>query len=146
MLFLPPIWASLMAGWVKNLPAMQETQEMQVWCPSHQDPLEKEMATHSNILAWRIPWTEEPGESHGQRSLVGYSPWGNKKSDMTEQLSIHACMHYLLLAQNFDVPCFLSCPLRCQASWITFLSNSPCFIYFGVQGFITVCMAISITL
>ena len=43
---------------VKNLPAMQE-----MWVPSlgWKDPLEKEMATHSSILAWRIPWTEEPG-------------------------------------------------------------------------------------
>ena len=43
---------------VKNLPAMQET-----WVQSlgQEDPLEKEIATHSSILAWRIPWTEEPG-------------------------------------------------------------------------------------
>ena len=40
-----------------------------------EDPLEKGMATHSSILAWRIPWTEEPGS---------YSPWGCKESDMTE--------------------------------------------------------------
>ena len=57
--------ASLMAQTVKNLPAMQETQVRSLhW----EDPLEKEMATHSNILAWRIPWTEEPG---------GYSPWNS---------------------------------------------------------------------
>jgi len=43
---------------VKNLPAIQETQlRLLGW----EDPLEKGMATHSNILAWRIPWTEEPG-------------------------------------------------------------------------------------
>ena len=43
-----------------------------------EDRLEKGMATHSSILAWRIPWTVFlPGESHGQRSLVGYSPWGH---------------------------------------------------------------------
>ena len=50
-------WASLMAQMVKNLPAMQET-----WVQSlgWEDPLEKGMATHSSILAWRIPWTEEP--------------------------------------------------------------------------------------
>ena len=43
---------------VKNLPAMQETQVQSLdW----EDPLEKEMATHSSILAWRIPWREEPG-------------------------------------------------------------------------------------
>ena len=40
-----------------------------------EDPLEKGMATHSSILAW---------ESHGQRSLAGYSPWGHKESDTTE--------------------------------------------------------------
>ena len=43
---------------VKNLPAMQETQ---VQYRGQEDPLEKGMATHSHILAWRIPWTEEPG-------------------------------------------------------------------------------------
>ena len=50
-----------MAQWVKNLPAIQEIQEM--WVPSldQEDPLEKEVATHSSILAWRIPWTEESG-------------------------------------------------------------------------------------
>ena len=43
---------------VKNPPAMQETQ---VYVPGQEDPLEKEMATHSNILVWQIPWTEESG-------------------------------------------------------------------------------------
>ena len=59
---------------VKNLPAMQET-----WVQS---------------LGWEDPWRRAwqstpvllPGESHGQRSLVGYSPWGSKESDTTEQL------------------------------------------------------------
>ena len=47
-----------MAQWIKNLPAMQET-----WVQSLglEDPLEKEMATHSSTLAWKIPWMEEPG-------------------------------------------------------------------------------------
>ena len=48
-----------MAQLVKNPPAMQETQ---VCSLGGEDPLEKEMATHSSILAWRIPWTEQPGE------------------------------------------------------------------------------------
>ena len=48
-----------MAQWVKNLPAMQE---MQVRSLSQEDPLEEGMATHSSILAWRIPWAEEPVE------------------------------------------------------------------------------------
>ena len=51
-----------MAQWVKNLPAVQETQEMWVWSLGQDDPLEKEMTTHSSILAWEVPWTEEPGE------------------------------------------------------------------------------------
>ena len=49
------------AQWVKNPPAMQETWEMQVRSLGQEEPLEKAMATHSSILAWRIPWTEEPG-------------------------------------------------------------------------------------
>ena len=51
-------WASLVSQLVKTLPAMQET-----WVQSlgWKDPLEKGMATHSRILAWEIPWTEEPG-------------------------------------------------------------------------------------
>ena len=52
---------SAMAQQVKNLPAMQETQETLVRFLSREDPLEKEMATHSSILACEIPWTEEPG-------------------------------------------------------------------------------------
>ena len=52
------VWASLVAQLVKSPPAMRET-----WVQSlgWEDPLEKEMATHSSILAWKIPWTEEPG-------------------------------------------------------------------------------------
>ena len=60
-----------MAQRVKHLPVMQETQVRSL---GQEDPLEKEMATHSSILAWRIPWTEEPG---------GLCPWGHKESDTT---------------------------------------------------------------
>ena len=49
-----------MAHLVKNLPAMQETQEMWVQSLGWEDPLEKGMATHSSVLAWEIPWTDEP--------------------------------------------------------------------------------------
>ena len=55
---------------VKCLPTMQETQVQSL----DREDLEKEMATHSSILAWKIPWMEEPGR---------YSPWGCKESDMT---------------------------------------------------------------
>ena len=61
-----------MAQRLKRLPGMRET-----WVQSldREDPLEKEMATHSSTLAWRIPWI-----------LVGYSPQGRKESDTTERL------------------------------------------------------------
>ena len=57
---------------VKNLPAMQKTQVRSL---GQEDPLEMGMATHSSILAYRIPWTE---------SLVGYCLWGRKELDTTE--------------------------------------------------------------
>ena len=57
---------------VKNLPAMQETGVQSL---SQEDPLEKEIAAHSSILAWRIPWTEEPG---------GLQFMGSKESDTAE--------------------------------------------------------------
>ena len=61
-----------MAQMVKNLPVIQETQVRPL---GREDPLEKGMAVHSSIPAWRIPGAEE---------LVGYSPWGCKESYMTE--------------------------------------------------------------
>ena len=61
---------------VKSLPSLWET-----WVQSlgQEDPLGKEMATHSSILVWTIPWTEEPGRLQS---------WGLKESDMTEQLTL----------------------------------------------------------
>ena len=53
--------ASPKAQRVKNLPSVQKMWETQVWSLGQEDPLEEEMATHSRILAWEIPWTEEPG-------------------------------------------------------------------------------------
>ena len=65
-----------MAQTAKNLPPIQETQVQSLgW----EDPLEKEMATHSSILAWSIPWTEEPG---------GLQSTGCQESDMTERLHL----------------------------------------------------------
>ena len=75
-------YASLVAQMVKHMPAMQKTW---VQSPGWEYPLEKDMATHQSILAWRIPWTEEPGRLH---------PWGHKEWDTTEQLSAH--IHFLM--------------------------------------------------
>ena len=66
--------ASLVAQMVKNLPAMQEAW---VWSLGQEGPLEKGIATHSSILGWRTPWTEEPA-----------SPRGRRESDATEQLTL----------------------------------------------------------
>ena len=75
ILILQKKGASLVAQMVKNPPAMQE-----IWVQSlgWEDPLEKGMATHSNILAWRIPWTGD---------LAGCSPWSHKEVGTTEQLT-----------------------------------------------------------
>ena len=63
---------SLVAQMAKKLPAVSETGVQSLgW----EDPLEKEMATHSSILAWEIPWTEKPG---------GLQSWGHKEWDTTE--------------------------------------------------------------
>ena len=64
-------WASLVAQSVKKLPAVQETQVRSL---GQEDPLEKEMATDPSILAWRTPWTEEPG---------GLQSVGSQESDTT---------------------------------------------------------------
>ena len=65
------IWASLVVQLVKNLPVMQETQ---VQFLGQENPLEKEMTTHSSILTWEIPWTEEPGRLQSMRlQRVGHN-------------------------------------------------------------------------
>ena len=77
-LFDSNVRASLVAQTGKNLPAMQETRVQSL---GRKDPLKTGMATHSSILAWRIPWTEEPCGCH--------SPWGHQESDMTELLTLY---------------------------------------------------------
>ena len=67
------MWTSLVAQMVKNVPAMQETQPGLTL--GREDPLEKAMAIHSSILAWRIPWTKELG---------GLQSMGSQESDTTE--------------------------------------------------------------
>ena len=80
-----------MAQRLKHLPAMWET-----WVQSlgREDPLEKEMATHSSVLAWRIPWTEELG---------GLQSTGRKESDMTERLHFHFHFHVFIYLSQFCI-------------------------------------------
>ena len=74
------MWQSLVAQMVKNLPAMRETW---VWSLGWEDPLEEGMATHSSILAWRIPWAEEPGGLQSMGSQIVQHDW------MTNTLPFH---------------------------------------------------------
>ena len=78
------IWvASLVAQLVKNLPAVQETW---IWSLGWEDPLENEMATHSSILAWKIPWTEEPGRLQSMGSQrVGHDWASNLNLDTVHE-------------------------------------------------------------
>ena len=75
---------------LKRLPAMWET-----WVQSlgQEDPLEKEMVTHSSILAWRIPWMEELG---------GLQSMGRKESDTTERLHFH----FIKIVKFLDILCY----------------------------------------
>ena len=91
--FLPPSLlfpsALLMAHQVKNLPTMQETQEMWVRSLGQEGLLENEMETHSSILAWKIPRTEEPGGGTIQRVSKNWT-----------QLSLQVCLCCLFLRHS----------------------------------------------
>ena len=86
MSFIYSCWASLVAQTVKNLPA--NAGDLDSISGSGRDPQEKEIATHSSILAWRIPWTEELGRLWSM---------GHKESDTTERLSTHTDTHIFLV-------------------------------------------------
>ena len=105
------------AQMVKNLPALWETQVQSL---GQEDPLEKGMATHSNILAWRIPWTEEPG---GLQSM-GSQRVGKYGATNTNQ-HLHVCPKlyrsdlFFLITLPFPsrVPCFISVLPHGKSAW-----------------------------
>ena len=76
--------ASQVAQWVKNLSAMLETQETRVQSLGWEEPLEREMATRSCILVWKIPWTEEPG---------GLQFIGSQSRTQLKRLRAHAWLY-----------------------------------------------------
>ena len=86
-------WISLVTQMAKHLPAMQETQ---VQLLGQADPLEKEMATHSSTLAWKIPWMEEPGRLQSMGSL-----WVGRDGTTSLILGLVNCVIYI------NVICFL---------------------------------------
>ena len=107
-----PVWVVPRGSVVKNLPAMQE---MQVWSLGQEDLLEEEMGTHSSTLAWRIPWTKEPGRLQSMESQIVGHDW----SDSTHTVSnIISCFQFfkgyfsnlnLLEKWCFFPPMFLVC-------------------------------------
>ena len=90
-------WASLVTQMVKTLPAMQETW---FWSLDWEDPLEKGTATHSSILAWRIPWTEEPGRLQSMGSQRAGHDWATFTS-------FHNLEVNLLFAQSSQFGCYV---------------------------------------
>ena len=98
----------MVAQMVKRLPSMWETRVQKFL--GREDVLEKQMAIHSSILAWKIPWTEEP---------VGYSPWGHKESDTTERLHFHfGDSEVKNTSESFTVSC-IDRILYTSATWET---------------------------
>ena len=89
-----------MAQMVEHLPVMRETWVQYL---GREDPLEKEMATHSSIHEVFMP-----GKSHGLRSLVGYCPWGRKESDTTERLHFYFLLS--CIREGNGNPLQYSCP------------------------------------
>ena len=94
----------IMAEQIKNPPAMQETQEMQVWSLGQKDPVEEEMATHSSIFAWKIPWAEEPDclQSIGSQRVRHH--WNDLadffKLSKEPRVTYISMSHLVLLSQN----------------------------------------------
>ena len=111
---------SLVAQRLKCLPAVQETW---VQCLGGEDPMEKGVATHSSTLAWRIPWTEEPG---GLQSTDGVPKSWTRLSDFTFTFSLSgmsqsasSCFSFFIVSEYINVsyymkflPCFVYCLLR----------------------------------
>ena len=79
-------WASLVAEMVKNPPAMRETW---AWSLGWEDPLEKGTATHSNILIWRIPWTEELSRQQSMGSQRVGQEWATSKKKKESQIEVY---------------------------------------------------------
>ena len=103
-------FASLVAQMVKRLPTMRET-----WVRSlgWEDPLEKEMATHSSILAWKIPWTGDPGRLQSIQSQRARHDWVTS-------------LHRAFKNSELSCPCLLRWPTCCP--WNVYL----CFVFYGL--------------
>ena len=82
----PSIWSSLATQMVKNLPTIEKTQ---VWSLGQEDPLQKGMATHSSILAWRLPWTEGPDRLQSMGSQRVGHDWVTNTISLSRKQVVH---------------------------------------------------------
>ena len=111
-------WASLVAQMVKNLPAVQETW---VWSLSQEDPLKNRMASHSIILAWGIPWTEEPGRLQSMRSVISVQiMWWQTLIECLKLSPLSLCLRDQLL-HVFPLLIFVDPVLRWGSVLLSFL-------------------------
>ena len=119
---LPGILQESQLCTIKNPPSMQETQEKQVWSLGQEDSLKKEMATHYSTLAWKIPWTEEPGGLPSMRSERVTRNWATE----------HACTSRTHEGKYFDCSYILTLVLF--QSWCLWLKPDSTFLsfYFGI--------------
>ena len=86
---------------VKNLLAMQETKIQSL---GQEDPLEKEIATHPSILAWRIPWTEEPGGLHSMGSQRVGHDWSDSRMSRLEKTKHHTIYRQAIWSTEWAKP------------------------------------------
>ena len=98
---------------VKNLSVMQETQEIRVWSLGQEDTLE-EIATHSSILAWKIPWTEESGGLQSMGSQRVGCDWATKHTCMQYDIVYVSCNFFIHSSVDGHVGCF-------RALWVMLL-------------------------
>ena len=106
-------WASLVAQRVKCLPVIQETG---VWSLGREDPLEKEMATHSSTLAWKIPWMEKPGRLQSMWSQRVRHDWATSLS--LSYMTLLAFYWVFLQKHNDQVKVTQLCPTPCDMDCI----------------------------
>ena len=102
---IPNIHRTQVAQSIKTPPAIQEMQETWVWSLGREDPLEKGMATHSSILAWRIPWTEHPGGLQSMGSQTVKHDW----SDLAHMQFQHVVIIWCFLIYRFTPTSFFVC-------------------------------------
>ena len=126
-------WVSLMVQQVKNLPKVPETQEMWVWSLGQEDPLEEEMTTHYSILAWKIPWAEEPGGLQSKELLRIRRDWVTRHIDDTRYniffLFLKIGNYPRAIVLNRDCKCLQNQTLKISQRFLDAIMSGECYWY-----------------